>query len=257
MIGDLFIRNPSRYGWIPDLPDQRDYLYTLLAPRISALPAKFDLRDQCSQVSDQGQLGSCTAFALVGNLEFLKIKKLSSLVNFSQLFLYYNERLIRKTVDIDSGASLRDGIKSLVKAGNCLLGLWPYDISKFTVRPSDDAYENALDYQILSYYRIASTVEMKHTLSSGFPFVFGFAVYDSFESAEAAATGYVPMPKPTERVIGGHAVMAVGYDDAKGYFTVRNSWGLDWGDHGYFYMPYAYLENKFLSTDFWTIRDME
>jgi len=256
VIAGLYQRLP-KYGWIPDLPDQRDYPYSLLAPKISTLPEKIDLRPNCSPIEDQGALGSCTAQALVGNLEFLKVKKLKKLLNFSRLFLYYNERLIRKTTATDSGASLRDGIKTLVKAGDCLEELCPYNIDKFTTRPNAKAYHNALLYQILGYYRLGSTLEMKHTLSLGCPFVFGFAVYDSFELAGVSKTGIVPMPQKDERMIGGHAVMAVGYEENKQVFIVRNSWGKSWGDHGYCYMPYAYLQSQSLSSDFWTIRDME
>src|SRR5258708_28311692 len=212
MFSDLLIRD-SKYGWVPDLPDQRDFLYTKLAPFISTLPEKVDLRVDCSPIEDQGSLGSCTANALVGNLEFLKKKSLQIIINFSRLFLYYNERAIRKMQDNDSGASLRDGIKTLVKAGDCLETEWPYDIARFSVKPEDNAYTQALEYQITGYYRIVSLNEMKHTLSLGFPFVFGFAVYESFESPEVAKTGVVPLPLGTERMIGGHVVIAVGYDD--------------------------------------------
>ncbi len=256
MISDLFIRN-SKYGWIPDLPDQRDFKYSLLAKSFVSLPTKIDLRKNCSSIEDQGALGSCTAQALVGNLEFLKIQKSQKTFDFSRLFLYYNERLIRKTVNTDSGASIRDGIKSLAKAGDCREDLWPYVTEKFRMKPNIKAYANALNYQILSYYRISSVSEMKHTLSLGLPFVFGFAVYESFESTQVTQTGQVPLPLPTERMIGGHAVMAVGYDDLKKQFIIRNSWGKHWGEAGYGYMPYAYLANTSLSSDFWTIRDME
>lgn len=257
MLSDLYLRLP-KYGWIPDLPDQRDFPYRLLVPQIPAtLAKKIDLRAQCSPVENQGEIGSCTANALVGNLEFLKMSELKTLINFSRLFLYYNERLIRKTTNIDSGASLRDGIKTLVKVGDCRENLWPYILKKLTVKPDGQAYQDATHYQIIKYYRLNSLSEMKHTLILNFPFVFGFAVYESFESAQVAKTGIVPLPKRDERMIGGHAVMAVGYDDSQSHFIVRNSWGQNWGDHGYCYMPYIYLTNKFLASDFWTIRNME
>lgn len=249
-------RNP-KYGWIPDLPDQRDFLYVRLAAVIPQLPSAIDLRQYCSLIENQGKLGSCTANALVGNLEFLKMRKLKKIIDFSRLFLYYNERAIRHTQKSDSGASLRDGIKTLAKTGDCLESLWPYIIKKFTTKPSLKAYQNAQDYQITNYYRLYTIDEMKHTISSGFPFVFGFAVYKSFESKEVEKTGIVPMPKLNEHMVGGHAVCAVGYDDEKKYFIVRNSWGDTWGDKGYFYMPYDYIINRSLSADFWTIRDME
>jgi C1A family cysteine protease len=253
----LLVARKAKYGWIPDLPDQRDFTYLSLAPHIPSLPEKVDLRANCSPVEDQQALGSCTANALVGNLEYLKKQRLNQLIDFSRLFLYYNERVIEKTTAVDSGASLRDGIKTLVKAGDCEESRWPYDITQFAVKPSVDAYAEALEHQVVSYYRIKSTMEMKHTLSLGFPFVFGFAVYDSFESEVVASTGIVPLPHASERLLGGHAVMAVGYDDTQNRFIVRNSWGTNWGDGGYCYMPYAYLGNAYLASDFWTIRDME
>ena len=255
MIG-LVPRN-KKYGWIPDLPDQRDYSYVdLLAPSISPLPKIIDLRPFCSPIENQGDLGSCTANALVGNLEYIKNKKIKKIINFSRLFLYYNERVLRNTVKVDSGASIRDGIKTLVKLGDCLEKLWPYNIKYFANKPTLLAYQNAEDYQIKNYYRIISTEEMRHTLSTGFPFVFGFAIYESFETKTVAKTGNIPMPKPGEKLLGGHAVMAVGFDDSKKIFVIRNSWGEKWGDHGYFYLPYEYLSDSRLSSDFWTIRDM-
>jgi C1A family cysteine protease len=145
----------------------------------------------------------------------------------------------------------------LKKLGDCLENIWPYDINKFAVKPSSLAYENARKFQITSYYRLHTLSEMKHNLNSGYPFVFGFAVYKSFESEKTARTGIVSMPKKTESLLGGHAVMAVGYDDEKKYMIVRNSWGKNWGDNGYFYMPYEYFSSDALSSDFWTIRGME
>lgn len=245
------------YGWIPDLPDHRDILYeklTVVAPE--KLPKSVNLRSHDSPIQDQGQLGSCTANALAGNLDFLKKQKLKKVFDFSRLFIYYNERVIEHTVTTDSGAMLRDGIKSLVKLGACPEKEWPYDVSMFTQKPSAKDYQDALKYQITAYYRIKSLEQMKHTLATGYPFVFGFSVYESFESVEVAKTGIVPLPQKHERLLGGHAVMAVGYDDAKEQFIIRNSWGVGWGIQGYCLMPYMYLVSS-LASDFWTIRDME
>jgi C1A family cysteine protease len=249
-------RNP-KYGWIPDLPDQRDFSYTLYSGAVPTLRGAVDLRANCTPVENQGQLGSCTACALVGSLEFVKLHSIKRIVNFSKLFLYYNERAITHSQASDSGASLRDGIKTLKKQGDCKEALWPYVLSKFRLKPTQVCYTDGLKYQIKSYYRLHDLNEMKHTLASGYPFVFGFAVYESFESVKTTTTGIVSIPGPDERVVGGHAVCAVGYDDKKKWFVVRNSWGSRWGDHGYFYMPYTYLTNPSLATDFWTIRDME
>lgn len=236
---------------MPDVPDQRDYLYRAIRPVIR-LPQKTDLRGYCSIIEDQGDLGSCTANALAGNLEFLDNKVDDLYKDVSRLFIYYNERVLEGTVDFDSGASLRDGIKTLRKTGYCWESTWPYRIDLFTRKPSPRCYTQARSHCIQSYHRIASLSEMLTCLAEGYPFVFGFAVYESFESQRVARTGVVPMPRKDERMIGGHAVTAVGYDQKKKRFLVRNSWGEKWGQNGYFTMPYKYLET--LAQDFWTIR---
>jgi C1A family cysteine protease len=244
----------SGYGWLPDLPDHRDILYTAVRKVPAKLPAAVDLRSLCSKVEDQGDLGSCTANALVGALEFLEKKDKVSYVDLSRLFIYYNERVIEHTTKSDSGAMLRDGIKTLAKQGVCSEAKWPYTISKFKVKPTASCYKEALTHQITSYQRLQTLDETRACLAEGFPFVFGFTVYESFESQQIARTGVVPMPQPGERVVGGHAVMAVGYDDSKKTFTVRNSWGESWGLKGYFTMPYDYLADRDLSDDLWVIR---
>lgn len=247
-------RRPQWYGWLPDLPDQRDFLYAKTFRVPAVLPAKVDLRAACPPVENQGQLGSCTANALVGALEFLEIKAQQKLVDLSRLFVYYNERVIEHSTKHDAGAMLRDGIKSLAKQGVCPEPSWPYVIRKFAVRPPAACYAQAREHTISSYHRLATTDEMRACLADGFPFVFGFTVYESFESAAVARSGVLNLPKPKERALGGHAVCAVGYDDAAQRFLVRNSWGADWGKRGYFTLPYAYLADRNLSDDFWTVR---
>jgi C1A family cysteine protease len=218
------------------------------------LPASVDLRPQCSKVEDQGNLGSCTANALVGAMEFLERKDQVPYAELSRLFVYYDERVIEHTTKVDAGAMIRDGIKTLAKQGVCSEKKWPYVISKFSVKPSPACYKEALDNQITSYQRILTLDEMRTCLADGFPFVFGFTVYESFESQQVARTGIVPMPQQGERVMGGHAVVAAGYDDSAKRFMVRNSWGEGWGMKGYFTMPYDYVADRNLSDDFWTIR---
>lgn len=250
-------RKTRHYGWRPDLPDIRDHLYAAPLHALGPLPARVDLRPQCpKEVYNQGELGSCTANAIAAAVQFGRMKqKLSPDFIPSRLFIYYNERVIEGTVNEDSGAYIRDGIKSVNKQGVCPEPEWPYDISKFTHKPPAKCYRDALQTRATSYSRLVrSMTQMKGCLASGYPFVFGFTVYESFESEAVARTGEVPMPGMNEKVLGGHAVLAVGYDDSMGRFIVRNSWGPGWGMDGYFTMPYAYLTEENLSDDFWTIR---
>jgi len=242
-----------KYGWLPDIPDQRDFLYSAVMKIPRVLPDRVDLTGYCSPVEDQGQLGSCTANALAGVLEYLDKRDDNAYTDQSRLFIYYNERFIEHKASDDSGAMLRDGIKSLAKWGSCPEQLWPYRISDFAKKPPAKCYSAATNNSITSYHRLATLDEMKACLASGYPFVFGFAVYESFETQLVARTGSVNMPKRSERMIGGHAVAAVGYNEKQKRFLVRNSWGDKWGMAGYFTMPYEYLEPGCLSSDFWVI----
>lgn len=245
-------------GWLPDLPDFRDYVFSgLTAP--AALPAVVDLRNQDVPIYDQGRLGSCTGNAIASMFQFVNRK--TNNVDFipSRLFIYYNERKKMGTVNRDSGAYLRDGMKSIAKKGVCKeTPTWPYDVTKFKQKPPKDAYTEALNYQAIEYQRITSNVtSMKQCLADGYPFVFGFTMYESFHSDEVRKTGIMKMPARTEKSKGGHAVMAIGYDDSKKTMIVRNSWGTWWGDKGYFYMPYEYIDNSNFADDFWTLRTVE
>jgi C1A family cysteine protease len=243
-----------RSGWVPDVPDQRDLLYSTVRPAPIALPPHMDLRPICSSIEDQGNLGSCTGNALAGAIEFLERKDNVRFVDVSRLFIYYNERAIEGTIKSDAGAMIRDGIKTLKNQGVCSEKSWPYIISKFAVKPTAPCYKEALKRQIASYHRILTLDEMRACLADGFPFIFGFTVYESFESPEVTKTGIAQMPQPDERSLGGHAVLAVGYDDTQKRFIVRNSWGTGWGQKGYFTIPYEYLSNRNLADDLWTIR---
>jgi len=247
----------KRYGWVADTPDFRDHLYGAPVAALVKLPPKVDLRPQCPKtIYDHRQLGSCTGNAIACAMQFNRMK-LKRKPNFipSRLFIYYNERDMEDTIASDSGAQIRDGIKSVAKLGDCPETDWPYDISKFATKPPAQCYTKAAKYKTVLYQRVSQSLnQMKGCLASGFPFVFGFSVYDSFESAAVARSGVVPMPGATEKQIGGHAVLAVGYDDKEQRFLVRNSWGPKWGIGGYFTMPYAYMTDSNLADDLWTIR---
>jgi C1A family cysteine protease len=246
------------YGWIPDFPDGRDFVYAAPVEQLEALPARKDLRSKCPDIYDQGELGSCTANAIGAALEFDQIKQKENAFVPSRLFVYYNERVIEGTVEADSGAQIRDGVKAVAEWGGPHEDLWPYRINKFRDKPPKNAYEDGKKHQTIRYLRVPQILnQLKGCLAAGYPFVFGFAVFESFESREVAKTGRVPMPKAHEQFMGGHAVLAVGYDEAPQRFIVRNSWGTRWGMKGYFTMPFPYLLQQTLSRDFWTIRRVE
>jgi C1A family cysteine protease len=246
------------YGWVRDIPDQRDLLYAPPPAISAALPLKVDLRPQCPPVYDQGQLGSCTANAISGALQFLEGKEgAKAPVMPSRLFIYYNERALEGSTGSDSGAQIRDGIKTVAKQGFCPEAEWPYDIARFAQKPPANCYSDALKDRVSQYLRLAQALDPLLTcLASGYPFVLGFSVYESFESATVAQTGVANLPGPGEVLVGGHAVVAVGYDQSTQRFIVRNSWGTGWGMQGYFTMPFQYLTDPFLSADFWTIRQV-
>ncbi len=249
----------KRFGWVRDIPDQRDYRYQPPPKVARALPPKIDLRDGFLDCYNQGELGSCTSNAIAGALQFLERKEgAADPVMPSRLFIYYNERALEGTVGSDSGAQIRDGIKTVVKRGFCPEPLWPYDITKFAAKPPEKCYRAALKDRVSQYLRLdhSSATSLMTCLASGYPFVFGFSVYESFEAPSVAQTGVVNLPRLGERVLGGHAVVACGYDTKTSRFTVRNSWGTRWGVGGYFTMPFEYLTNGFLSADFWTIRSV-
>lgn len=245
----------KRYGWRPDLPDFRDhYLLPPLSAAEQTLPPATDLRMYCPPVYDQGQLGSCTANAIAGLLEFDQIKQGEPVFVPSRLQIYYDERDREGTTNDDAGAYLRDGAWVAANIGAAPEVLWPYSEGKFAKKPPPDVYAAAHKFQALQYARLKQDLDhLRGALAGGIPFCFGFTVYESFESSEVASTGMVPMPKPGESVVGGHAVDAVGYDDSSARFICRNSWG-DWGQAGYFTMPYEYLLSPDLSDDFWVLQ---
>ena len=275
-------------GWIPDLPDIRDYTGetpgvrdvlgpTGLAsgaprgPRPPRLPAAVDLRHWASPVEDQGALGSCTAQAGAGLVEYYERKAFGRHVEASRLFLYKATRDLMKSRG-DSGAYLRTTMGAMVLFGVPPEPYWPYTDAEdgFDKEPPAFCYAFAQNYKTLLYYRHdpagaarAEVLEkLKTYLAAGHPAMFGFTVYSSID--QAAATGRIPVPFGRERIEGGHAVVAMGYDDAmtvanasggeaaRGALLVRNSWGKAWGEKGYGWLPYAYVERG-LAEDFWSV----
>lgn len=239
-----------------DKQDMRDKVYYASSiKQPSQLPKSVDLRKNCSPVVDQGELGSCTANAIASGLgECLQKISKKPFTPLSRLDLYWWERFIEGTVDQDSGAEIRDGMKIFNQLGIAPENDYPYDINTFTNEPSPQAIMDGTIFKISNYSRIQNLNYLKISLAEGLPVVTGILVYESFESDAVAKTGIVPMPNPkNEQLLGGHAVLAVGYDDSKQYVIMRNSWGASWGDKGYFYLPYTYFTdpNGYV-TDMWT-----
>lgn len=245
-----------RYDYRPDLPDKRDFYFKY--SRGAPLPDSIDMREQMSRIEDQLRLGSCTANAWVGVIEYLDKLKDGHYQNWSRLFLYYNERALHGDEDQDKGAYIRDGAKALAKLGICRETHWKYDVDKFAERPPDACYQEGLSHQALRYSRVDQTEEaMLSALAQKNPIVIGFTVYESFESDAVTETGMVPIPDRSERILGGHAVLIVGYDRPKKLFTVRNSWGSKWGDHGHCYIPFGYFLDPDLAEDLWIMQTVD
>ncbi len=234
------------YGWRPQLPDARDRVY---ARRLTSLPPECDLRPAMPPVYDQGQLGSCTGNAIAGAMEYERDRQGLSDFIPSRLFVYYNERALEGTVSSDAGAAIRDGIKVVNTEGVCPETLWPYNIGMFAVKPPQRCYVAAKKDTAVQYEAIATLGDLRDAIASSLAVVFGFTVHQSFESQTVAQTGVMPLPGRGDPVVGGHAVVAVGYSDPNSQLIVRNSWGASWGDHGYFYMPYEYLTGSKVSSD--------
>ena len=239
--------------WKADKIDPRDYKYQITS---KASPNIVDLRNYCSPIETQGSLGSCTGQAIAGAIELLN-KRNGNYKDISRLFIYYYERLILGTVNYDSGAYIRDGIKATNHYGASLESYWPYNIKKFKQEPINEAKIDALKRKVTRYERVNNFNECIDALTNGYPVIMGFKVYTSFMSANVAKTGNMPYPNTKrERLLGGHAVLLVGYNKTKKVFIARNSWGTNWGDGGYFYMPFNVVTNTSMSSDYWIIKSV-
>lgn len=263
-------------GWQRDLPDIRDHTQSTesvakvlaksspLKKAAKTLPVSVDLRKYCSPIEDQGSIGSCTAHAGVGMVEYFERRAFGKHIDASRLFLY---KVTRQLIGFtgDDGAYLRDTMKALVLFGVPPEKYWPYDVKRFNDDPSSFCFSYAQSYQAINYYRLdppntstgAILTNVKKSLAANLPSMFGFSVYSSMPGA-GDGKGEIPYPGKGDTLEGGHAVLAVGYDDqkkigsTKGALLIRNSWGKDWGDHGYGWLPYAYIEDG-LADDFWSL----
>ena len=242
-------------GWIPDLPDLRDRYYEIEPSALVTLPSEIDLREDCSPIENQGDLLTCTPIAITGALEYLEKKTGARFVHLSRLFIYYSARSLSTNQPTDTGVAIRDAVKAVAKYGVCSEEAWSYDEKKVDVRPLPSCYEHAAANKVTSYRRLKRKLDdMRTCLAERYPFVAGFTMYTSFLSPGVERTGVIPMPGSDDVSQGGHAVLAVGYNDANKQFLVRNSQGKNWGDRGYGFLPYEYLLDADLSEDFWTIR---
>jgi C1A family cysteine protease len=246
-------RNIRRYGWKPSLPDLRDHIADASELRVLD---EVDPRADLPDVFDQGQLGSCTANAVAGAVEYDAKLNGSDPGLLSRLWIYYYERKIEGSpADKDTGAQGRDGFKVCKTIGVPLEKDWPYDIAKFSEEPQASLADEARQHRISNYRSVPRNLDsMRAVLSNRQTIAFGFTVYESFESPDVAKTGIVPMPTRNERTLGGHEVLLVGYlKNEPNYGLVRNSWGTGWGLQGYFLMPWAYIVDANLASDFRTI----
>jgi len=239
------------YGCRRDTKDARDHMMRPMAIRI---PAAVDLRSHCPAVMDQGALGSCTAHGITGALRYEMIRRGVADVPLSRLQLYYDERAVEGTIASDSGAEIRDGIKSANKRGVGHETLWPYRIKKYRTRPSDAVYSDAKRFKALAYQRVeVNASALRQAIAMGHTPVIGLTLYDSFESEAVAKTGMVPMPAKHEQIVGGHCMYVCGFNQRPGTFTVRNSWANDWADKGDCYFPAEYLGSVLYGSDYWII----
>ena len=260
---DAYTQIPlSKYNlnYVFEKKDDRDHLFSsiLISPiQSEQLPSSVDLRTDWGDILDQGDLGSCVSNSVAYCVRHVFQKEALGTFNASRLFIYYNGRVLEQTAtDEDTGLSVRGGYKSVGSYSTCSEVTWPYNPDKFAIKPSKEAYDAASQHKTFRYLRVRQNInELKKCLKDGYPISFGMTVYDSFMSTSVAQNGIVPLPKPdTEEVAGGHCVTLCGYQDDKGVFIGCNSWGTQWGDKGFFYIPYNYVLNKALVSDLWTCR---
>jgi C1A family cysteine protease len=289
------MRTKLGMGWLPDYPDFRDYTieHDKVSPKLhrlgqkdsvksmlkkvgvseparAKLPLSVDLRAWCSPIEDQGELGSCAAHAGVGIVEYFERRAFGKHIDASRLFLYKVTRNLLNWTG-DTGAFLRTTMEAMVLFGVPPEEYWKYEVADFDKEPTAFLYAFAQSFQAISYYRLDPFLtpkdvlldRIKTYLASGLPSMVGFTVYSSISQADK--TGLIPFPTPGEKILGGHAVDVVGYDneikiknmnvgaqETTGALLIRNSWGTGWGSGGYGWLPYEYVI-KGLAVDWWSL----
>lgn len=237
-------------------PSERDYRTVF---RDRTVPDRVDLRDLCTAVEDQGQIGSCTANATVGALEYHYKRRDGYSPELSRMFVYFNARRMRGQVGMDTGAQIREAMAAVMAYGACREELWPYNPMLFAAMPSPDAYNDGAAHEAIQYARVDGGQGAISALARGLPVVFGTVIPQRCFD-EAARTGVIPPPTPQEVAApadGGHAMLIVGYDNPSRMFIVRNSWGEGWGDRGYCQIPYDVMDACSRAEDFWVVAELE
>jgi C1A family cysteine protease len=262
-------RKIARYGWQPDVPDPRDRIFNLEETVLSAgaIPGKVDLSAHMPPIYDQGQLGSCTANGIARCLEYEAMRQGEPAVTPSRLFIYYNERVIEGSVNHDSGAQIRDGIKVVAKEGAPPESDWPYSDAKpgpWDHKPPPKAYSDALKHEALVYQRVVlggPGAPLRSALAAGYPVVFGFIVPQYFEDGTWDPSQHpLRVPGPNDYFVAAHCVVITGYDFTmtrfnQWAFQCDNSWGTSWGMHGRFWMNAHWFDTHGgLTSDFWVIK---
>ena len=277
---------PPATGWLPSKPDLRDYTedqkeIKLISKKLGLTSSKIkvasqaDLRKWCSPIENQGNLGSCTAQSAIGIVEYYEKRAFNKHLEASRLFLYKTTRNLMQTTG-DAGGWLRCTMGALVLCGVPAEKYWPYKIDNFDVEPDAFIYSIADNYKALKYFchdpmgakipypEVLNSI--KKYLEAGIPSMFGFWGFPSYDKSDTK--GGIPYPAANESAQWGHAIVAVGFDDSKkiknltdskettGALLIRNSWGKEWGDKGYGWLPYEYVLNN-LALDFWSLLSME
>ena len=248
------MKRPFKLTWRKDTPDSRDLVFNDRTP-LSKLPNAVDLTPLCSPVENQGTMGSCTGHAVTAAVELIQTQETGRYHHLSRLFVYYNGRNLDGWPQADDGATIRSCIKSTNKLGAPPEKDWRYLKRNLLLEPPSDVYKKAAELKVVQYSRIQhrNINNIRRALAQGLPVVFGFEVFESFMSDRMSRTGVMTLPEKGETSDGGHAVVAVGYDDSRQRLIVRNSWGRDWGVRGYFYMPYVFVTDPKYCADFWTL----
>lgn len=246
-----------KFGYIPDALDFRDFNYGAVVDTTRKLPKAVDLTNLMPPVYHQGNSSSCVAQAVAAAMYYNFVKNNVTPEALSRLFIYYNTRAMENSIDLDQGCQIRNAIKSVANIGAPNEKLWPFIPVRYKDKPVQKAYDHAKTNLVSSYSRVNQNLyELKYCLASGYPVVFGIAVYTSFTFSTVEKTGIVYLPKKGEKLLGGHAIVLTGYNDDTKRFTFRNSYGTSWGNKGYGTISYDYVTSQNLADDFWVIKNV-